>query len=492
MLTGRTFHKEMIYIYFMKNRNYKRILYFIGTVILITLCIQVYWNYRNYQTGKQQLINEVQISLDKAVEQYYASRAQRRTRNILQNLEKETGDINFTFIETQHGVDANKNYVYLKPDTFKNSEGTKFSPEKLNDIERIQVFGLNAKQDLDSLVGKILFSMRLDTLNMPKLDSLVLTELKRKEIDVNYGLLYTGAGQGNQSINPAVLNEVTLQTQSKSPWLPQNSNLTLYFHNETATILKANLVGLLLSTLLMTAVIGCLLFLLKIINDQKQLAEIKNDLISNITHEFKTPISTIRVAMEGILNFNSGNDPEKAKNYARTSSDQIEKLNHMVEKLLETATLTGNQLYMEKEELNPAPVLETLVQKYRALAPNKSLKFESSGEEIKISADPFHIENAFSNILDNAVKYGGDEISVWLRSENGKVFIHFRDNANSLMKAEVGQIFDKFYRVPKGNTHDVKGFGIGLYYTKQIIERHGGSIKAEVNKQTTFTVELPL
>ncbi len=242
----------------------------------------------------------------------------------------------------------------------------------------------------------------------------------------------------------------------------------------------------------MAAVIGCLLFLLKIINDQKQLAEIKNDLISNITHEFKTPISTIQVAMEGILNFNTGNNPEKAKNYARTSSEQVEKLNHMVEKLLETATLTGNQLHLEKEALYPAPVLETLVQKYRTLAPNKSLNFETSGEDIKIWADPFHIENAFSNILDNAVKYGGDEINVWLRSENEKVFIHFKDSANSLMKGEVDQIFDQFYRVPKGNTHDVKGFGIGLYYTKQIIERHGGSIKAEVNKHTTFTVELPL
>lgn len=472
----------------MKNRSYKRILYFIGTVILITLCIQVYWNYQNYQTGKQQLINEVQISLDNAVEQYYASRAQRRTRTILQNLEKETGDVNVTFME----VEAHKNYVFVKPDTFKIPEGSRSLPAKLNDIDRIQVFGSNVKQDLDTLVGKILFSMKQDTLNMPKLDSLVFTELKRKEIDVEYGLLYTGAGQGDQSVNPAVLNEAALQTQSKSAWLPQYSTLTLFFNNETTTILKANMIGLLLSTLLMAAVIVCLLFLLRIIKDQKQLAEIKNDLISNITHEFKTPISTIQVAMEGILNFNTGNDPEKAKNYARTSTEQVEKLNHMVEKLLETATLTGNQLHLEKEALYPAPVLETLVQKYRTLAPNKSLHFETSGDDIKIWADPFHIENAFSNILDNAVKYGGDEISVWLRSENGKVFIHFKDSANSLMKAEVGQIFDKFYRVPKGNTHDVKGFGIGLYYTKQIIERHGGSIKAEVNKHTTFTVELPL
>ncbi len=89
------------------------------------------------------------------------------------------------------------------------------------------------------------------------------------------------------------------------------------------------------------------------------------------------------------------------------------------------------------------------------------------------------------------MKYGGDMISVRLKTEDGKVIINFTDSGNSLTKAEAGQIFEKFYRVPRGNTHDVKGFGIGLYYTKQIVERHCGNIKVEVNKTTNFIVELP-
>lgn len=400
-------------------------------------------------------------------------------------------------MDTGHVLTKDKNFVFIKTDSFKLVENTQFFPTQIEgtpniqDIDRIEVRGSRMEQNLDSLVGQILVSMKQDTLNMTKLDSLLQTELQRKKIGIDYGLLYNHSGKGEQRVNSGILEEAALQTRSKSTWLPQNSSLTLFFNNETATILKSNMIGLLLSTLLMAAVIGCLLFLLKIINDQKQLAEIKNDLISNITHEFKTPISTIRVAMEGILNFNSGNDPEKAKNYARTSTEQVEKLNNMVEKLLETATLTGNQLKLEKEEVYLATVLKSLVQKYSTLAAHKTLNFKANREDIKIYADPFHLENALSNIIDNAVKYGGDNIEADLKFETGRAVVSIMDSGNSMSKAEVSQIFDKFYRIPKGNTHDVKGFGIGLYYSKQIIERHGGNIKVEVNKNTTFIVELP-
>ncbi len=367
----------MVYFYFMQKSSYKRILYFIGGVIFITLCIQVYWNYQNYQSGKQQLINEVQISLDNAVDQYFAERAQNRTRNRLQNVEGVGRGV-LTPLETSYILEKDKKMVSVKSDPARFEESTRLVPANIqrsndiNNIDRLEILDSNEKHNLDSLVGKILVSMKLDTLDMSKLDSLVNTELQRKRIGVDYGLLYFCPYTGEQEVNPDIMNAAGLQTLSKSAWLPKNSILTLYFNNETATILKSNLMGLLLSALLMAAVIGCLLFLLKIINDQKQLAEMKNDLISNITHEFKTPISTIRVAMEGILNFNSGNDPEKAKNYARTSTMQVEKLNHMVEKLLETATLTGNQLQMKKEKIHLATVLENLVQKYSDLATNKS------------------------------------------------------------------------------------------------------------------------
>ena len=132
---------------------------------------------------------------------------------------------------------------------------------------------------------------------------------------------------------------------------------------------------------------SCLLFLLKIINRQKQLAEVKNDLISNITHEFKTPIATISVALEGIKNFNRENDPIKTGNYVNTSTAQLDKLTMMVEKLLETATLDGDDLALNKEEINLNEILENLVQKHQTLAPEKSIRFTALRENNWILGD---------------------------------------------------------------------------------------------------------
>ncbi len=132
-----------------------------------------------------------------------------------------------------------------------------------------------------------------------------------------------------------------------------------------------------------------------------------------------------------------------------------------------------------------------MVQKHQTLAPEKSIRFTALRENNWILGDAFHLDNALNNLLDNAVKYGGDTIEVTLNSRNGSYRILVSDSGTSLSKAEAKQIFEKFYRVPKGNTHDVKGFGIGLYYTQKIIEKHGGSIDVSVTSQTTFKIELP-
>ncbi len=174
-----------------------------------------------------------------------------------------------------------------------------------------------------------------------------------------------------------------------------------------------------------------------------------------------------------------------------TSTAQLDKLTMMVEKLLETATLDGDDLALNKEEINLNEILENLVQKHQTLAPEKSIRFTALRENNWILGDPFHLENAFNNLLDNAVKYGGETILVELENLSSQIEIRFTDSGTSLSKAEAKQIFEKFYRVPKGNTHDVKGFGIGLYYTQKIIEKHGGSIDVSVTSQTTFKIDLP-
>jgi signal transduction histidine kinase len=215
-------------------------------------------------------------------------------------------------------------------------------------------------------------------------------------------------------------------------------------------------------------------------------------LISNITHEFKTPIATISAAIEAIKNFNVLEDREKTHKYLSLSSIQINKLHQMVEKLLETAMLDSEQLVLKKESIDLINLAERLVSKHQILTHKKELSFSTNLQPSYANVDVFHFENVISNLIDNAVKYGGDKIEININSTLNSIEITVADNGVGIEKNQQEKIFDKFYRVPKGNTHDIKGFGIGLYYCKKIIEKHEGSISISSDKkQTIFKITIP-
>ncbi|MFI8377371.1 sensor histidine kinase [Leeuwenhoekiella sp. NPDC079379] len=504
----------------MQNRKYSYLIYFIAAVMGITLAIQIYWNYKNYQYSRQQLINEVQTSLDNAVDTYYTILAKENTIGLRfdnQNADnpvlEQTIDSLMRKIDNSSkgfrgidSIDAGKinNITVLKASTndsfFKSPEtqniilNKKFRDSGLQ-IKRLKTDTSKIKKrtpsEWSAFTSKIIVSIKEDTIQPKKMDSLIRLELLRKQLDIPYGVLFIAKDSTAQSVNSYYINKSNLNTSSNSKLLPDDSSLHIYFSNISWIILKRNLLGIMLSTLLVNLVLVCLIFLLNIINRQKQLAEVKNDLISNITHEFKTPIATISVALEGIKNFNTENDPVKTASYINTSANQLNKLSMMVEKLLETATLDSNDLSINKEEINLNDLLQSLIHKHQTLATGKKFSFSQIDKDVILVGDPFHLENAFNNLLDNAVKYGGESIDVELENLSSKIVIQIADSGKTLSKGNTKQIFEKFYRVPTGNTHNVKGFGIGLYYTKKIIEKHGGIISVVTLPQTTFKIELP-
>jgi signal transduction histidine kinase len=512
----------------MNASKYKWILYTIVAVIITTIGIQVYWNYKNYQTNKQQLIRDVQTSLDKAVDDYYADLAERSTFGVIlkgdeqKNAFEEGGNLE-RFLK---GIDINdKGFKYLDSINPSNVEGlTVFKGYKADSISaaynkknktisldsfKQQVKELKGVKDelglsnIEMLTSKVMISIKNDTLDVREINKLLNKDLKQKKLGLDHMLSYNHSAPDENSKLYKMMNtpkfkgvlkrkDYKIYVESKSKFLPEGSILKLGFENETRNILKRSLVGILISTLLVLAVISCLFYLLKIIKHQKQLAEVKNDLISNITHEFKTPIATISVALESIRNFNVLDDIEKTKKYLNMSSEQLGKLNIMVEKLLETATLDSDNLELKKEPIDIIEVLDAITNRYKIQFPEKEFNTSFKIESLICNADVFHIENAINNILDNAVKYGGHIISIDLIPKDKNFDILISDNGNTLTKTNKDRIFEKFYRVPKGNTHDVKGFGIGLYYTKTIIEKHKGSVNLELSKNlTTFKISLP-
>ena len=504
----------------MNEKGYRWLLYTIVIVILSTIAIQVYWNYKNYLTNKQQLINDVQVSLDKAVDDYYTNLAERTTvgfafegdtskgafeegskfRQIIDQIdetEKEFKNLDSLDVSNLDGITI---YRGTHADSMMTNLKIESSHTSDSDIENLKKHSLPDIESIGLLTSKVIISINNDTLVLKEVDSLFKEELKRKKLDIEYILSFKAANDSVKHFNHSKLfiekngkleERDLLNTISKSTFLPKNSSLKINFTNDTQVVLKRILEGILISTLLVLAVISCLFYLLKIIRDQKQLAEVKNDLISNITHEFKTPISTIGVAIESIKSFDVINDKEKTKNYLDISTGQLSKLNLMVEKILETATLDSESLNLNIEPIDVTNLIETIVKKHQ-FASTKEISFKNPEKEIIINADAFHFDNAINNILDNAVKYGGDKINITIEQSTSELNISISDNGTSLSAANKSKIFEKFYRVPKGNTHDVKGFGIGLYYSKKIIEKHKGKIALELKKDSTiFKISIP-
>lgn len=545
----------------MNEKRYSYIIYFITTVIALTLIVQLYWNYKNYESGKIQLKRDVQTSLDLAVDQYYEELATQNTLGILSDskdgfsmyfdspdfkrfMEKrsDSSKVSFEHLQIQDDLDSlgimtvkgaspqrldsilktknqtltrifnathnDSSTIYLNKnsrDSIKTSRMLQnfFARQRLkkdsNEVYDTLPSGelrLRDRQSaIEALTTKIVISFNEDDIDIKKLDTLVLAQLRTLGIDRSaHSLSYSPKGDTVHPAIPGVPKHFNptydFNIVANSKLLPPKSVLSIGFNDITTIVLQRNLLGIFLSFLLVASIISSLFYLLKIIKDQKQLAEIKNDFISNITHEFKTPIATIGAALESIQHFNTSNDIQKTKKYVAMSSQQVMKLNTMVEKLLETATIDSDALELKKQETNIALFLEHIVASHQETLNGKKLDLVLKSENVFTSVDVFHLENALDNVIDNAIKYGGDSIKVTLEKDQEGIHIYMSDNGNSLTKTQSHQLFEKFYRVPKGNTHDIKGFGIGLYYTKTIIEKHGGTIKVNTSP-TTFKTTLP-
>jgi signal transduction histidine kinase len=332
----------------------------------------------------------------------------------------------------------------------------------------------------------MVLSIQEGKMNLKSMDSLMSSNLEKQGLDVTYELNIVETDRKNVLIGEIDKNVI----RANSELIQKGDALLLTYSGLSPTIYRLNLTGIILSALLIAAVVLCLFYLLQIIRNQKALAEMKNDLVANITHEFKTPIATASAALEGVQRFTNTGDLDKTDRYLNMGRDQLVKLNDMVERILETASLDSNELMLQKSSVEVSELIEMVLNKHQNQT-SKNICFNHGTHKITIIADAFHLENAINNLIDNAIKYGGNQIEVVLNSTLDSITIIVTDNGNGLSNKDVKLIFDRFYRVGKGNRHDVKGFGIGLFYTKSIIEKHKGTITATAQPQTIFKITLP-
>ncbi len=625
----------------MNEKKYRYALILISIVILTTLGIQVYWNFKNYEEARRQLIADVQISLDQSVDEYFTQRAKNETFGIfspdglsdaeldsltrrldrgkkqngffdlkkiessdltsvtivpgatmdsLTKLEKQAGikglgRFNITdsyltnakksaadsayFSQDLMGMDslisASNNSTFpnyadffrkeplssteidtvfyrktplkytfkrrdsltglrysrqtliynpkpqyadslqtikienpaIRVDTMSIASGTRFKFPKPGEKMELLVAtqedsaAITQRRDrfnesLKSLTTKMIISYSNDEIDTSVLHDLVKKSMRNKGINISFILGATDSFAGMTAME----NNDNFRAVAQNPLIKNGQQIFVEYSNITSQVLKQNMTGILLSLLLISCVVFCLFYLLQVIKRQKQLGEMKNDLISNITHEFKTPIATTAAALEGVQSFTASGDTVKTDRYLNMGQEQLRKLNGMVEKLLETATLDSNELELQMSKVEINQMITTLVARAHTQT-EKQIKFTTSTAVVTFMGDAFHLENALNNLIDNAIKYGGNRIEIRLENSEKSIQMEVIDSGTNLSQRDARMIFDKFYRVGSGDRHNIKGFGIGLFYTKSIIEKHGGTIEVSTMPSTRFIITLP-
>jgi two-component system phosphate regulon sensor histidine kinase PhoR len=241
------------------------------------------------------------------------------------------------------------------------------------------------------------------------------------------------------------------------------------------------------------------LYTLNVIMQQKKLAEIKNDFINNMTHELKTPISTIRIASETLINDADKIDKDKLIRYSSIIFKENKRLEQQVERVLNIAKLDKGDIKFDLELFDLHEVIEEATENIQFNQLEElggKINLELKAEKHIVFADMVHITNVIYNLLDNAIKYCKEKPNITIQTSNinDKIHVDITDNGIGIAKENQKFLFDKFFRVSTGNLHDVKGFGLGLFYVKTVLNLLGGdiSVKSQKDKGSTFTFTLPV
>ena len=261
--------------------------------------------------------------------------------------------------------------------------------------------------------------------------------------------------------------------------------------------LLRELFGIILTSVLMLLVVAfVVIYLLRTLFRQKTLEEMRMDFTHNITHELKTPIAVAYAANDALENFGAADDGVRRAKYLGVIRSQLTALSEMVERILTMSREEREDFTLRRERIPLAGMLGVLAEKFRMQAAKPArVTVDVSPEGLTAFADRFHLSHALDNLVDNALKYSGEEVHIRISAgrDGGRVVLRVADDGIGIPRAAQAHIFDKFYRVPTGDIHNVKGFGLGLYYVGLIAAKHGGSVAVESTegRGTTFTLIIP-
>ncbi len=340
--------------------------------------------------------------------------------------------------------------------------------------------------------------------NPEQLDSLLRMELREKgiELSYDYGVVSPALQQFVVLKKPEVKEQLENSTL-RAGLFPNDLHgnrafLVVDFPGKSQYLLQKIWLTMVSSGVLVLVIVLCFGYSIKIILQQKKLSLMKNDFINNMTHEFKTPIATVSLATEALQDREVSQSDDMRKRYIKMIQEENRRLGTQVERVLQIAAIEKQDFNLNLEVLDIHSLIQSLIE-------NMKIQVESRGGRIaavlsaavcEIKGDETHITNCILNLLDNANKYSPDSPNIIVRTESNhtSLIISVQDHGMGMSKETQKHVFEKFYRLPTGNRHDVKGFGLGLSYVKSMVEAHQGTVSVDSTpgKGSTFTITLPL
>lgn len=363
--------------------------------------------------------------------------------------------------------------------------------------------------DINALINAMMdntpFQQFSDKITKEQLDSLIQSQMKKRGINTPYIFGVFDAAGNYLFETDSTTKQYTSQLLSEGINIPvfvddfmlTQPFISIIFPKKNNFIFRKMWLILSISFLLILAVIYAFYFTVNTIRKQKQLSEIKNDFINNMTHELKTPISTIQLACEA-LNDADMNSKESNETFVNMIKDENSRLKGLVDTVLKTAILDKGQMKLQREEVDLLEIIHKVKGNFSLQVNqlNGQITLENELASMPFWGDKQHLTNVFQNLIDNAIKYTTrtPEITISTAKTIDSFLIKVTDNGIGISKENLEKVFEKLYRVPTGDLHNVKGFGLGLNYVKTMIKLHGGKIEAKSTKEkgSTFILSLPI
>ncbi|MEE3999240.1 HAMP domain-containing sensor histidine kinase [Tenacibaculum sp. FZY0031] len=477
----------------MKSFNFKYIILLIGLSSLGIILFQMNWLRESYNITDKNFKESVLQSL-------------KSTKNVIETYRAKNnitldGDVNTAYSYSTKDSLYNFNFYSVSKFDFIPNYDNQF----YNTMEALQKEFVKRKNTSKSFNESVMILyFQKDTISSNdyeqiKVDSVINNSLLANNIELKhtFGFRDKKSKKWNYVGGEILKDTILLEKSNYILDTIDNEDIHLIFYNKRSFLYKSLLLNIIVSTLLVLIILFSFWYALRIILKQKHLSQIKTDFINNMTHEFKTPLASISMATATI------EEPEVIKNelvikqLTKVIKEENERMNRQVEMILKIAQDDKLISKLDKKDIDVNEIIKSIVAQNNVRVEKKNgiIKYVAAAKDFIISADEIHIYQAINNLVDNAIKYSYNNIDIKVTSENKDEYlvINVTDKGVGIKKEDEQRIFEKFYRVSTKDVHNVKGFGLGLNYVKQIAEAHNGYVTLNSNKLgSTFSLFLPL